>query len=177
MGLACGVSKSTIARIESGRTLTVDLRLLSAMGAAVGLDVRVRTFPAGDPIRDAGQLRLLERLRRRLDPSLAWQTEVPLPIEGDLRAWDALIRGDGWRIVVEAETALDDLQALERRLALKQRDGGEDHLLLLVADTRRNRQVLAAAPGAFPTLSRDARTSLRALATGRDPGPGAIVVL
>lgn len=147
------------------------------MGAAVGLDVRLRAYVAGDPIRDAGQQRLLGRLRRRAHPGLGWGTEVPLPIDGDRRAWDALIRGAGWLAAVEAETVLDDLQAVERRVALKQRDGGVDHVILLVADTRRNRRALAAAPHAFAGFSRDARTVLRALGAGRDPGCSAVLFL
>jgi hypothetical protein len=143
----------------------------------VGLDVRIRAYPAGDPIRDAGQQRLLARLRARLHPSLRWSTEVPLSIEGDLRAWDAVIRQDRWRIVVEAETVLHDLQALERKLALKLRDGGEERLILLVADTKRNRRALAAAPDAFADLSAGTRTILAAMSIGRDPGSGGIVFL
>lgn len=177
VGIACGVSKSTIARTESGHGRTVDMRLLARMGAAVGLDVRLKAYPAGDAIRDAGQQRLLERLRVRLHRSLVWRTEVALPIEGDLRAWDAIIGGPGWSVAVEAETVLDDLQALERRLALKRRDGGVDHLILLVADTRRNRRALAAAPGAFADLPLRTRTVLGALARGEDPGAGGIVIL
>lgn len=177
IGAACGMSGSAVGRIETGFTRTVDVRTLAAIAAAVGLDVRLRAYPAGDPIRDAGQIRLLERLRTRLHPGLRWSTEVPLRIEGDLRAWDALIRGDAWRIAVEAETVLDDLQAQERRLALKQRDGGMDHVILLVADTRRNRRALAAAPVTFATFSRDARRALHALSSGVDPGTGAILIL
>jgi transcriptional regulator with XRE-family HTH domain len=177
VGRACGISGSTAWRIEHGMTRSVDVRMLACLGAAVGLDVRLRAYPAGDPIRDAGQQRVLERLRVRLDPALGWRTEVALPIEHDRRAWDAVIRGIGWRIAVEAETVLDDLQAVERRIALKQRDGSTEHVLLLVADTRRNRRALAAQPNAFPGFSRDARAVLRAFAAGRDPGCSAIVLL
>ena len=102
---------------------------------------------------------------------------MPLPIEGDLRAWDAVIRGTGWKLPVEAETVLDDLQALERKLTLKQRDGAEAHVLLLVADTRRNRRALAAAPGAFATLPLRTRRVLEALGCGDDPRGGGIVIL
>src|SRR5258705_2010846 len=144
VGAACGISGSAEWRIEHGTTKTVDVRTVACLGAVVGLDVRLRAYPAGDPIRDAGQQRLLERLHARLHAGLIWRTEVPLPIRGDRRAWDALIRGEGWVIAVEAETVLDDLQAVERRIALKQRDGGIDHVILLVADTRRDRRALAA---------------------------------
>ncbi len=150
---------------------------LAAVGAAVGLDVRLRAYSAGDPVRDAGQLRLLERLRSRVDQRLGWGTEVPLPIDGDRRAWDGVIRGAGWSIGVEAETVLYDLQDVERRIALKQRDGSVDHVIMLVADTRRNRRALAAASHAFAGFRRDARTVLRALAAGHDPGCSALLVL
>jgi transcriptional regulator with XRE-family HTH domain len=177
IGAACGVSRSAIDRMEAHRADSVDVVLLASMAASVGLDLRLRAYPAGDPIRDAGQQRLLERLRVRLHPSLRFPTEVVLPIAGDLRAWDAVIRGANWRIGVEAETVLDDIQAVERKLALKQRDGGIDHVILLVADTPRNRRALAAAPGAFATFSRDSRAMLRALRDGRDPGYSGIVIL
>jgi hypothetical protein len=177
VGDGTGIDHARIWRFERGSFGELTVPDLAAIGAAVGLDVRLRAYPAGDPIRDAGQVRLLERLRVRLHPSLGWSTEVPLPIEGDLRAWDALIRGRGWLRPVEAETVLDHLQATERRLALKQRDGGEDHVILLVADTRRNRRALEAAPGAFANLPLRGRAILGSLGRGDDPGGGGIVIL
>jgi hypothetical protein len=176
VGKACGLSRTGVERLESG-TRRSTVRELAAFGAAVGLDVRLRAYPAGDAIRDAGQQRLLERFRGRLHASLRLPTEVPLPIAGDLRAWDAMIRGTDWRLGVEAESVLDDIQAVQRRIALKQRDGGIDYVILLAADTPRNRRALAAAPTAFATFSRDARAILRALAAGGDPGTSAILFL
>jgi transcriptional regulator with XRE-family HTH domain len=177
VGAVCGISGSAEGRIESGATRNVDVRTLAAMAAAGGLDLRLRAHPGGDAIRDAAQIRLLERFWPRLHSSLRWATEVPLPNEGDLRAWDAVIRGAGWRLPVEAETVLDDLQALERRLGLKRRDGGIDHVILLVADAHRNRRALAAAPGAFADLPLRTREVLAALRDGRDPGASGIVIL
>jgi transcriptional regulator with XRE-family HTH domain len=174
---ACGVASSTASRTESGTTQDPDLRLLASTLATVGLELRLRAYLSGDPLRDAGQQRLLERLRARLHPGLDWQTEVPLPIDGDLRAWDAVISGGSWRLAVEAETVLDDAQALERRLSLKRRDGGIERVILLLAETRRNRLALASAPAAFSGFSRDARGVLRALRTGDDPVASAIVLL
>jgi transcriptional regulator with XRE-family HTH domain len=176
VGRPCGLSRSTEARTESGnRRATIEE--LACLGATVGLDVRVRAYPRGDAIRDAGQARLLERLRVRLAPALRWSTEVPLPITGDPRAWDAVIRGAGWRIGVEGETVLDDMQAVERRVALKRRDGQVDHVVLLVADTPRNRRALAATPASFRDLPLRTRAVLAALRDGRDPGASGIVVL
>jgi transcriptional regulator with XRE-family HTH domain len=177
VGAACGISGSAAGRIECGITQIVDVRTLAAIAAAVGLELRLRAFQAGDPIRDAGQARLLVRLRARLHPSLGWSTEVPLPIPGDRRAWDAVVRGRPWQIGVEGETVMDDVQALERRLALKRRDAGIDHVILLVADTARNRRALTSAPAAFADLPLRTREILAALRNGRDPGGSGIVIL
>jgi hypothetical protein len=177
VGAACGISGSAAWRIERGITRTVDLRTLACLGSVVGRDIRLQAFAAGDAIRDAGQIRLLERLRLRLHPDLGWRTEVPIPIANDRRAWDAVIRGSGWLTAVEAETVLDDLQAVERRIALKQRDGNLEQVILLVAETPRNRRALRAAPNAFARFRRDPRATLRALAAGRDPGSSVILIL
>lgn len=177
VGRACRVAGSTAQRIEAGTIRDPDLGTLASMAAAVGLDLRLRAFPAGDPIRDAGQQRLLERLRRELNAALAWNTEVVLRGDNDKRAWDAMILGGMWATAVDAETVLDDLQSVERRVALKQRDSGSPYVILLVSDTRRNRRALRAAPGAFAGYSRDARAVLRALRRGEDPGTSAIVCL
>jgi len=100
-----------------------------------------------------------------------------LPIPGDIRAWDAVIDGEAWSAKVDAETALDDLQALDRRLTVKARDGRADLVLLVIADTRRNRQILAAAPAAFGGLSRASRPALAALGRGSRPSRSAILIL
>jgi transcriptional regulator with XRE-family HTH domain len=177
VGAATGINHGRIFRFEHGRIGELRIDDLGAICAVVGLDLSIRAFPAGDAIRDAGQARLLERFRGRLHASLGWATEVPLPIPGDLRAWDALIRGPAWRIGVEAETVLDDVQAVERRLALKARDGEVDRVILLVADTKRNRRAMVAAPAAFGDLPLRTRTILAALRDGRDPGQSGIVIL
>jgi hypothetical protein len=174
---ATGTSHQQLLRFERGMIDHVSVPGVGAWCATVGLDLVLRAYPAGDPIRDVGQQRLLDRLRPHIHASLGCRTEVTLPIRGDLRAWDLLIESREWRIAVEAETALDDLQALERRLHRKQRDGGIDVVILLVADTRRNRRTLEAAPAAFAGFSRDARATLHALRAGTNPGRSAIVFL
>lgn len=177
VGHAIGTSHAKVGRFERSDVAYPDLEFLGAYCAVVGLDLVLRTYPAGDPIRDRAQLALLDRFRARLHRILRWRTEVPLGIEGDLRAWDAVIQGAGWRIGVEAETALDDVQAVERRLMLKRRDGQVDHVILLIADTRRNRRALAAAPASFGDLPLRTREVLTALREGRDPVESGIVVL
>jgi transcriptional regulator with XRE-family HTH domain len=175
---AVGASHSEVRRFEIGDTAEPSLELMAACCAVVGLELALRAYPAGDPIRDRAHLALLERFRGRLHPDLRWQTEVPLPIAGDLRAWDAEVRGATWRAWVDAETVVSDGQALGRRLALKARDAGAGHVILLVADTRANRAAIATLrPGLRHMLALDTRELLAALSAGRDPGSGGIVIL
>jgi hypothetical protein len=168
-------------RFERGELDHLDVPRLGAWCEVVGLDLAIRAYPAGDPIRDRAQLALLERFRSRIHPSLRWRTEVPLPIEGDLRAWDAEVRGRDprpWRARVEGETRISDGQALERRLALKVRDDPEGHLVLLVSDTRANRVALPAlAAGMRDLFPITQRALLAALREGREPPGSGIVVL
>lgn len=178
---ASGASYSQLWRFERGELQQVNIADVGAWCAVVGLDLSLRAYPAGDPIRDRAQLALLERLRARLHPSLRWRTEVPLPIERDLRAWDADIRGTSparWRARVEAETRIADGQALERRLTLKLRDDPHGHVILLVSETRANRQAMGRLrDGLRQTLPADTREILTALADGRDPTTSGIVIL
>jgi transcriptional regulator with XRE-family HTH domain len=181
IGRAIGSSHARVGRFERGEVEYPDLEFLGAYCAVLGLDLVVRAYPAGDPIRDRAQLALLERLRSRLHPTLRWRTEVTLPIEGDLRAWDAEIVGSQsgrWRARVEAETRVSDGQALERRLALKVRDDPDGHLILLVSDTRANRAALRSLQvGLRELLPLAMREIMTALAAGRDPGGSGIVIL
>jgi transcriptional regulator with XRE-family HTH domain len=178
---ASGSSKSQLWRFERGAIHRVSLTDLAAWFAVLGHDVGIRTFPSGDPIRDKGQIALLERLRAQLHPTLRWRTEVPLPIEGDLRAWDAEIRGRyprPWRCRVEAVTRIGDGQALERKLALKLRDDPDGHLLLLVADTRANRAAISVLrAGLRDTFPCAARELLSALREDREPPGNGIVLI
>lgn len=184
VGRAARLSASEVSRIERGRIANVSLRRLATIGAAVGLDVRVRAYPGPDPIRDIAQVRLLERLRARLPGDQSFRTEVPLPIAGDQRAWDGWIGGlqmnaGGRRgLPVEAETRISDLQAQLRRLVLKMRDGDADHVLLVIADTPSNRAAIRVGG----TLLRDLfpitpRRAMRAIAEGRHPAGSACIFL
>jgi transcriptional regulator with XRE-family HTH domain len=178
---ASGSSRSQLSRFERGAIDRASMTELGAWFAVLGLDLVIKAYPVGDPIRDRAQLALLERLRGRLHPTLHWRTEVPLPIPGDLRAWDAEVRGpkpNRWRARIEAETRIVDGQALERRLALKLRDDPGGHLILLVSDTRANRAALRSiAAGLHDVLPLKTRAILSALTAGRDPGGSGVVIL
>ena len=69
---------------------------------------------------------LLDRFRGRISPVFTWRTEMPIPIEGDLRAWDVALTAGRLSIGVDAETRLRDVQAVDRRIMLKLRDSGFD---------------------------------------------------
>jgi transcriptional regulator with XRE-family HTH domain len=170
VGRAIGVSYSLIGRLERA-VAPIDLVKMAQALAVVGLDLNARAYPHGSPIRDRAHRALLERFRAKLPEEANWRSEVPLPNPGDLRAWDALIRLRAIRIGVEAETRIRDGQALLRRLALKRRDGGVDRLILLISDTRGNRDAVrlleADLREAFPIPG---RAGLARLVAGQDPG-------
>jgi len=184
VGPAAGMSPSTAGRIERGVLRAVTIDQSARLGAVLGLDIRVRAYPGSSDLRDAGQLAVGERLRGRLHVSLTFRSEQPLPIPGDQRAWDGWIGGlgDGPHGVdsmpCEIETRLVDIQAQTRRIMLKLRDSGHVHVLLVVADTGRNRDAIKAAESAlaelFPLSTREV---LRALADGRHPGASGLVVI
>ncbi len=178
VGRAVGRSRNFVSRIERAAAPNASVRDLARLGSAVGLDIVVRAYPGGPPVRDRAHLLLLERLRARLHPSLRWRTEMPLNRPGDQRAWDAVITGAGPPIMVEAETRIVDVQALERRIALKVRDDGTDRVILLIGNTRTNRSAIhAAGQGFLAMFPGDGRRALKSLAEGIDPGGGALIAL
>lgn len=173
-----GISPAELSRIERAQAEWVSVLVLAQLCAVVGLDLSVRAFAGGSPLRDARHAALLGRFQRRLHAAVGWSTEVPLPHHGDQRAWDAMLRGKGWRYGVEAELNPIDGQALVRRTTLKQRDGLVDGVILLLPDTHQARHFRHEFAGLlaadFPV---PARLALRRLAAGEDPGGSAIVVL
>lgn len=179
VGRAAGMSYSNVGRIERAALASVTVTQLARIGAVVGLDVRVRAYPGSTPLRDAGQIALFDRLRARLASTLVIKTEVPLQIEGDLRAWDAVIFGfepGADPLHAEGETRLYDAQAQLRRIALKARDAGVDVVLLVIGDTPRNRAaVRAAGPMIVEGYPIAPRVALSALTAGRHPGGSALV--
>ena len=177
LGGVAGLSHSAIGRLERGELQRVTIDRIGVVAAALGLDLRIGLFPAGSPVRDAAHLALIERLRMRVGSALRWRTEVPVPLPGDLRCADVVIDGPSVDEMVEAETRLEDLQALERRVRIKQRDLQIRRVVLLVADTKHNRSVLAAHPELFERFPVTTRGCLAALRAGRDPGGDAIVLL
>jgi len=100
-----------------------------------------------------------------------------MPIPGDLRAADGAIELPHVLILVEAETRLTDLQAVERKTMLKARDLPADRVILLISDTANNRRVLQLHPELRERFPTSQRACLAALGRARAPGENAIVVL
>lgn len=177
LAAAAGVSRDWLADLEHGRLRIIDIHRVTLVFACLGHKLVIRAYPVGVGLRDAGHLRLLERFTARLAPTWRRVAEAGMPIAGDLRAWDQLLIGDV-RIGVEAETRPADLQSIGREMWLKLRDSHADRMILLVADTHRNRAVVRASIATLrQTFPLDTRTTLAALAAGRDPGANALVLL
>lgn len=172
---AVGISQASYSRIEAG-TGNAGLPVLAAIAAVLGLDLRVDVFPGGAPLRDAGHIRVMARLRALLPPSYRWATEIPMPNVGDLRAIDAAIREPGIDAGFELETRLGDGQGTARRTLLKQRDAGLAAIILVLPDTRHNRSaVAAAAPTLRAAFPLDSRQVLAALRAGQTPAANGIL--
>jgi hypothetical protein len=147
------------------------------MASAVGGELSLGVHPSGPPVRDKAHIALLKRFSSRLAPSIRWRTEVPIPIAGDPRSADGVADTGAFDAVVEAETRLLDVQAVERRLRAKQRDLDATRAILLLADTRHNRAVIASVPDLRRQFPIATRACLAALGLGRDPGGDCLVIL
>ncbi len=174
------MSRAHYGRIESGNVEKLTLLETNRIAAILGLNPSVRLYPAGAPIRDAGHADRLQRFIAPIAKPMKCRLEVPLPvIEGrpELRAWDVVIFGEGQRTAIELEMRLRDVQAVIRRIDLKRRDDPTEHFLLLIADTRTNRLVLAEYAGLFVDWPRLKPSAVRrALEAGQHPGTGIVLV-
>jgi transcriptional regulator with XRE-family HTH domain len=174
---AAAISHSQVIRIERGIAPHVDVDVLARLASVLGHELSLRIHPVSAGVRDKAHLALLQRFATRLGPAVTWQTEVPMPIPGDLRSADGIAATDEFDAIVEAEMRLHDVQAAERRLRAKQRDLGTTRAILLVADTRHNRAVVAAVPELQRQFPVKTRMCLAALRQSRDPGADCLVIL
>jgi hypothetical protein len=109
---------------------------------------------------------------------LGWSCRIedPVPITGDLRAFDLMLRAPGRRVAHEFVSRLHDAQAQVRPILQKQRDAGVDSLLLVLKDNAQNRRAVAEAGAALVDLfPLGSRAVLGALRSGRDPGANGII--
>ncbi len=179
IGHAVGLSGKEIGSIERGELKDVGVIQLVRLGATVGLDVSVRTYPGGSPLRDAAQLRLLARFRAAIGEAWSWRTEVPVSEDPrDRRAFDAVLSRGTEQLAVEAVTRLTDAQAQVRNLLLKQEAAGLQCLVLVLANTRHNvRAVPQAATTLTPAFPLAPRAVLRRLRSGERPDQNGYVLV
>jgi transcriptional regulator with XRE-family HTH domain len=177
VGGAAGTSHTQVLRVERGLAPHIDIDVLARLASVVGYELHFGIHPAGPPVRDKAHLALLGRLESRMHASIRWRAEVPIPIPGDPRSADATAVAPTFDAVVEAETRLGDVQATQRKLRAKQRDLDTTRAILLVADTRHNRAVLAAVADLRAQFPISTRACLAALGRGEDPGGDCLVIL
>jgi transcriptional regulator with XRE-family HTH domain len=178
VALAVGATPSTVLRHETARTRGVTPDSLARHAAALGMRVRIRVYPEGAPIRDAAHVALIRRLRERLGSHVGWAFEVPIPIPGDRRAFDAVLTVSGGRVGIEFYTRLADVQDQLRRVHLKQRDAGLDRAVVVLRATVANRlAVREAEPVIAEAFPGGTRRTLAALQEGRLPESNGVVLL
>jgi len=103
---------------------------------------------------------------------------VPLPMAGERRAWDLLLRIPLQLVGVEAETKIRDVQAFVRRIREREREGGADVIVVVLSESAHNRRVLSQLLEALgPRYSTPPRSVLRALREGRPLAGGGVVIV
>ena len=158
-----------VSRIERGRA-TASLDDLAALAGVVGLDLVIRLYPGGSPVRDAAHARIMGRLKAMLPAHFQLASEVPMPILGDQRAIDAVLVKPALSVGFELESRLLDAQALVRRVMLKKRDARLACMVLVLPDTPANRlSVATAQPTVSAAFALDHRATLRTLRAGTTP--------
>ncbi|MGH2418136.1 MAG: helix-turn-helix domain-containing protein [Candidatus Limnocylindria bacterium] len=174
---ALGWSPSKVRRIERGQRTSVTHLELASFASVVGLRYSGRMFLGTTRLRDATQLEMIGGYRA-LAAGCGWacRIEDPIPITGDLRAFDLMLRAQSVRVAHEFISRLHDVQAQIRPLAQKQRDSSVNTLILVIRDNVQNRRLAREANGMlrdlFPLTTRDV---LQAIREGRDPGSNGIV--
>ena len=150
---------------------------LARIAGVVGLDLWVRTYPGGEPLRDIAHMRLTDAFRALLGDGLTIRAEVPIGHPRDLRAWDlTLTERTGTGCGVELETRWLDAQDQVRRITRKVADGGLGRVVLVLADTRANRTAVQAAAGLLGGfVAIDDAGAYHALARGRIPPRDALI--
>ncbi|MEP7360860.1 MAG: helix-turn-helix transcriptional regulator [Chloroflexota bacterium] len=177
---AARIDRADYSRIEAGKLTRLSVSVAYRAGAVLGLDLSLRAYPGGWSVRDAGQAKREQRVIAAVGLPLRWQMEVPITRQGgshDQRGWDLVVTGLAERTGFEFETKLYDLQAQQRRWNLKRRDDPVDHFVVVVADTRANRRILAEFADLLAELPRHRTATLLAtLRRGEHPLTGIVLI-
>lgn len=138
------VAPGTQRRVEAGDP-TVSVDVMCRVGAAMGLKVWAKAFPAATPsLRDTGQLAIADHLRAAANAAFRTSIEHAM---GNGRAIDLVCFGTGEIICIEIERVLADWQAQYRSADAKRTHLAASHqrpvrLVIAVEDARRNRAVV-----------------------------------
>jgi len=175
---AVGVSQSELSRLERlVSPESVTLCEMSVLASMLGLELSVGLHPVGDAIRDKGHQAVIGRFRALLSPAFRVSAEALLPGVGGRRAWDLLLRLATQLVGVECETRIRNIQALVRRIRERERDGGVDHIVLVLSDSQTNRRLLPDLLEALgPRFASPPRVTMKCLRSGQ-PLAGSGVVL
>lgn len=190
-----GVHRSHLARIESG-TASPSIKVLTAIGVALGADLGVRYFAGSGPrLHDRFQAPMIEAVLTSLDRR--WTAELEVPVAEPARGViDLVLRDRASQVIVAAE-AQSELRRLEQQLrwsnekadGLGQRlahdgDAGPEassapvvSRLLILRSTVTTRELArryeAILSAAYPARTEDI---ISALTTASAPWPGAGIV-
>ena len=173
-----GVGQTVVSRAECGDP-RVSLDVRCRLAAAAGHELGWRLYPVATVrLRDSGQLALAQAIVTAA--AKAWAADLEVPIgPGDLRAADIVLRRSDQLIHIEVERVLVDLQAQLRAGQLKRQELAQRHELqvrfvLAVADTRGNRDRVAAVKDllahVLPMSSREIWAAIRTGASLRGDG-------
>ena len=179
---ALGTSQANYWRIEAGQVAAISVERLAEMASVLGLELSMGLHPIGETVRDKGQLALARRFESPLSPRWRVTSETLLPMPGDLRAWDKLLRlrdeVPPHLVGVDLETRIHDMQALVRRTRLRERDGQVDVILLVLSDSATNRRLVDELRTMLgPSYATSSRSLLGALRRGvRLGGSGVILI-
>lgn len=172
-----GCTRQWVSEMERGKPANVGLIELGRLAAVVGLDLSLRAYPAISVLRDAGQVKLINRFRAEISPDIPWRIEQHVA-PGDPRAFDIVLGSQPRLVAVEAISRLRDVQAQARAALSKQAAAGPAALILPIGATPTNRRAIreagAALTAAFPLST---RALLAALRSGELPRANGIVVL
>lgn len=169
-----GVSWATEVRVELGDP-HLGVETMCSVAEAVGLDVVLRVYPGNQPsLRDTGQLSLAEQLVTQAHP--VWQPHIELAVGQHGESIDLALFGAEEIVAVEVERMATDYQNQFRRADRKREILAAQHrrpvrLVLVVDDTRRNREALAPHLAFIRThLPAGSREVLGSLRRGRQLG-------
>jgi transcriptional regulator with XRE-family HTH domain len=181
LGRAVHMSAAKISRLERAQLPRLAIMDASRVAGVPGLDLVVRVYPGGSPLRDAAHAERLRRILSHVRRPLRHRLDVPLPQRPDQpmeqRGWDAMLYGHGRRTGIELEMRLRDAQATIRRHALKRRDDPVEGFLLVLADTRTNRRIYAENADLWPQLPRLRTSRVLATVEAGDHPPSGIVFI